>query len=673
LRSFVLSLALAFCLCGHAQSVSDSLQILLTTAADTTRLAILEQLAKLEQNSNRPKAFSYGIEALAIAKMNSDKDRTEQLLFLLGGIKRLDGNYDSARYFFEAAHSLSIELNNPIAISENLNAIGLTFDKQGNLPQALDNYLNALKIAEEHGLQKQTAQSLNNIGFVYKAQKKYSAALDYYERALTIQMKLGDQLAIAGAFNNIGLVHMQQESYKEAREWYLKSLSMLTDEHPKQLAMVYNNLGVTYENQGYLKEGRLYYDKSVQLKLELNDLPGLASTYGNIADNYLEDKKLEEAILYANKSLTLSEKIGSLEYMITATKILARCYEEQKDFKQAYYHFVKHKKYQDSLFNEDKSRVMEEMVAKYEVEKKERENSSLKMAATLSQSMVSKQQLIILAAGGTLGIVLLLLTFLYQSYQRSKTLASELSIQKMQAEKMNEQLKEVVQEKNNVLNIMAHDLRSPMNKVLGLTHVIRTEGGVNPQQEQCLDMISSVADHGRRIISDLLTINKEGASKLTISNFSLPDFMRDIVNQHIPEAKRKGISLHLELPNYDVTVTTDKDSLARILDNLISNAIKFSPRQKSVILRAGIVSDQIHIAVVDYGPGFSEEDKINVFKKFTRLSAQPTGGEPSTGLGLAIVKHLVTRLSGDIRLDSTTGKGSVFTISLPQSHFAGLN
>jgi signal transduction histidine kinase len=174
-----------------------------------------------------------------------------------------------------------------------------------------------------------------------------------------------------------------------------------------------------------------------------------------------------------------------------------------------------------------------------------------------------------------------------------------------------------------------------------------------------------VADHGRKIIGDLLLINKEGASKIHITTFSLTDFLQELIHQFAPEAERKHIPLQLDVVEENMILTSDKDSLLRILDNLISNAIKFSPAGKSITLKAVREDTLVRIFVIDQGPGFSEEDKKELFKKFKRLSAQPTGGESSTGLGLAIVKHLVRQLGGEIKLISEPDSGATFEIILP--------
>src|SRR5690606_19109864 len=112
------------------------------------------------------------------------------------------------------------------------------------------------------------------------------------------------------------------------------------------------------------------------------------------------------------------------------------------------------------------------------------------------------------------------------------------------------------------------------------------------------------------------------------------------------------------------------DYLGRIIDNLVSNAIKFSDNNSVVSVTADIQGGKFQIRVKDNGPGFSEEDKRKHFQKVTKLSARPTGGESSNGLGLAIVKTLVDRLDGEIELHSQLRQGSEFVISFPQKQHA---
>jgi signal transduction histidine kinase/tetratricopeptide (TPR) repeat protein len=666
LRPALLLLTLTLSTSVIAQNSLDSLREALSAPKGIKRAEILEQLAKAERNTIPKMAWLHAQEALKIVEGIENTVFTERLFALCGSLKRAEGSYDSARLYFERAHKLALHLNDPALVADNLNAIGTTHQHQGNLTQAVQIYLEALQVAESSGSKKQTANTFNNLGFIYKIQKEYDQALLHFKKALAIREEIGDMTGVAGAYNNIGLIYMENEKYDSARGWYLKSMAILNEENnPREIAMVYNNIGITFENQGLLPEGRSYYMRSLAIKMRMNDQRGMASTYGNLGDNFLEDKNPKEAIRYAMLSRTLAAKTQSLECMITATEILALAHAESGNYKEAYEYHVEHKSLQDSLFNETKSLHITEMTTKYNVTKKEQENRSLKTAATLTESLVNKQQTIIFAVALVLGVVLLLLTFLFQLYQKSRSLASALAVQKLEVENTNAQLEDVLQEKNNVLNIMAHDLRSPMNKVIGLTQLIAFEGPVNPQQQQCLTLISNVADQGRKIIGDLLLVNREGSSTMHITTFSLTDFLQEIIQQFAPESDRKRIRVYLDVPEKNLTITSDKDSLLRLLDNLISNAIKFSPPGKSIVVKAATEEQMIRLSVSDQGPGFSTEDKKDLFKKFKRLSAQPTGGESSTGLGLAIVKQLVDQLGGKITLISEPASGATFELVLP--------
>jgi signal transduction histidine kinase len=126
----------------------------------------------------------------------------------------------------------------------------------------------------------------------------------------------------------------------------------------------------------------------------------------------------------------------------------------------------------------------------------------------------------------------------------------------------------------------------------------------------------------------------------------------------------KKIDLQL-IHDLDKQVKSNPGYLSRIIDNLVSNAIKFSKNESIIHVNAKIADGSLTLIVKDNGPGFSEDDKKLLYQRFKKLSARPTGGESSNGLGLAIVKTLIDRLNGEITLTSELGKGSEFTIRIP--------
>jgi two-component system sensor histidine kinase/response regulator len=154
---------------------------------------------------------------------------------------------------------------------------------------------------------------------------------------------------------------------------------------------------------------------------------------------------------------------------------------------------------------------------------------------------------------------------------------------------------------------------------------------------------------------------------LKIELVNLSDAATRAVQQHQEAAKRKQLVLKIILPPSNGTlVQADGVALNQVLDNLLSNAIKFSSPGKQVRLTVCPPGARhVECQVQDEGPGFSEKDKTGMFRRYGRLSARPTGGEPSTGLGLSIVKKLVLAMHGELACESKPGNGATFAFRLP--------
>jgi signal transduction histidine kinase len=141
--------------------------------------------------------------------------------------------------------------------------------------------------------------------------------------------------------------------------------------------------------------------------------------------------------------------------------------------------------------------------------------------------------------------------------------------------------------------------------------------------------------------------------------------LNKLVESYAQEAVKKDIALQFFPASEEMLLFADSDVLHRIMDNLINNAVKFSPVGKNIIVKLRRQGNDALIYLKDEGPGFSLEDRKGIFKKFARLSARPTSQESSTGLGLAIVKRMVTQLGGEIRLLDEKEAGAVFEVRIP--------
>jgi signal transduction histidine kinase len=189
---------------------------------------------------------------------------------------------------------------------------------------------------------------------------------------------------------------------------------------------------------------------------------------------------------------------------------------------------------------------------------------------------------------------------------------------------------------------------------------------LTPDQQKAVQRIKASTQKGETLIRTILDVEKAETNKhmVQLENFNLSLFVESVVEDFRPSASGKNINLHCETPGNHVYVVSDKQLVARICENLLSNALKYTPPGKNVWISLSDEQDAVNIKVKDEGVGIEPSEMPYLFSKYSNISSLPTSGEASTGLGLSIVKRIVQELNGSIFCESEPGKGSLFTIIL---------
>ena len=234
----------------------------------------------------------------------------------------------------------------------------------------------------------------------------------------------------------------------------------------------------------------------------------------------------------------------------------------------------------------------------------------------------------------------------------------------------NRELDEINDEKNTLMNIVAHDLKSPINRISGLVSILEMEGNLNNNQHEYVRLVKESTRGGLALITDLLDVQawEEQRENPVTSVFQFDEFLKEKIESFRVVAEAKRILIWVE-SKVDQKIVSEPNYIGRIIDNLVSNAVKFSRPDSTVEVKGTWKNGQLCVSVKDAGPGFTDDDQKQLFQKFKKLSARPTAGESSNGLGLAIVKILVDRLGGTIELKTVVGKGSEFLIRIPAEIF----
>jgi signal transduction histidine kinase/ligand-binding sensor domain-containing protein len=262
--------------------------------------------------------------------------------------------------------------------------------------------------------------------------------------------------------------------------------------------------------------------------------------------------------------------------------------------------------------------------------------------------------------------------------------ARSIELTNTQLQEQNVALQELNNEKNEFLGMAAHDLKNPLTTIMMSSSMInRYAKDMKPEDiASQMQSVERTAKRMRDIITNLLDINaiEMGKFKFDLQPVNASGSISDLVTVYRVRAAEKNITLHFEPPTEEIWVRADETALTEIVENIVSNALKYSPPDKNVWVT--IVGDQLMpnmpheagfpsarralVAVRDEGPGLTEEDMSKLFTKFGRLSAKPTGGEHSTGLGLSIVKRMVEAMNGRVWCESQMGQGATFIVEFPQ-------
>jgi two-component system, sensor histidine kinase and response regulator len=232
----------------------------------------------------------------------------------------------------------------------------------------------------------------------------------------------------------------------------------------------------------------------------------------------------------------------------------------------------------------------------------------------------------------------------------------------------NRALAELNEVKNRFVGMVAHDLRNPLGSIASLTELLLESRGELPwaEQQDLLQMIDSVCTDLLKLVHDILDVSviESGNLELKYQLGGLDTLIneRTRVFESIAAKKKIKLELQLQAPR---EFEFDRGKIVQVVDNLISNAIKFSPPDRTVFIGSTQINGTAKVHVKDQGPGLSPEDQGKLFVHFQKLTARPTAGESSTGLGLAIVRRMIEAHQGKLWVESTLGEGAVFLFELP--------
>lgn len=357
------------------------------------------------------------------------------------------GEFRAVISFAEQVILLAKKKNDLVWLAKANNKLGIAKWYQGNLTEALNYYLEAIKNFEFVGDKKGVADCWGNIGIIYAMQENYTEAIVCQEKALKIDEEAKDYQGMAYVYNNLGLIYYYQGSFQEALKNHKQALALKQQIGDSIGASAsYDNLGVLYDELGDFEKALENYYLSLKIAESSGNQKGIISSFNNIGTIYVRKKNYEEAKKYMFKALSLSEKNGMKQYLKDNYKGISDVFHMQGDYKNAYKYYLLYSNIKDSLFNQESTKTQAKLEAKFDFDKKATADSvknfdQIKVEQLKHDQEIYKQKTYTL--GGIIGFALMLVVAFVLIRSNKQKQKAKLEIE-MQKEMVEEKQKEII-------------------------------------------------------------------------------------------------------------------------------------------------------------------------------------------------------------------------------------
>lgn len=574
------------------------------------------------------KSMLYADSSINVLKKYNIEDKyTKEYAHALlekGHVYSALGKYDSAYNSYMQGYSFVVTTGNKFAMHEFDYFIGMILFRQENIGKARMFFLrsfdeaNSCQPAERPWYRMQ--EILDNIGLTFPPDTN---ALKYFDSCLSFIAINSSRFhsqdmtedALATCYKNKGLALLNMDRYAEAKDCISKTIDI------------------------YSRRNDKYKDFLLERKLDLGVILYYTDDTVGLTKLWREIRPVAEI----SDARGIREKWLQVSFMY---------YELNLDYEHAFYAYVQYRQYRDNLNN-----IYTDVSKKDIIQDMQNREQAYKIQLLTKDAQLQRNYFWIAASISLFAIVIILLV--YTGYKRIRKNNILISSQKVALEKSN-------REKIRILNVVAHDLRSPVSAVAYLADSIIEDGEeASMSAEAALEIIKNSSLNSLQLINELSAFARDEQQELKTEITSVNDIIESSVKLLAQKAAGKGIDISMSLPAHAINARLDKNKFARVIGNLIDNAIKFSKSGASIYIILSETGGRFEVQVRDSGIGIPPHLLPELFEIFTPSGRAGTKGERSFGLGLSISRQIVEAHGGKIWVESAEGKGSTFYVQLP--------
>ncbi|HCY40291.1 MAG TPA: hypothetical protein DHV48_02905 [Prolixibacteraceae bacterium] len=599
---------------------------------------------------------AYFDTALIIAETSGDNWYKGEILFYKGVIKHNNREEIRALEYFNASLQACRLSNNFRIMGSSYSMMGTIFRVNGLYDRAIEYIINSRLNYEKAGFTEGNAWSAYILGRIYSDLKLPQKALEYFEEALKIYMnqasKDGNQNGVAICYEQIGLLYLDSENFEEARRYIDSTLKIYTDNKSVYgLSNSHKNLGLIEYSIGNFDLAEKYLNEALKVGDQLS-LPTIYTYLGlcNIGKN-----QIEAGLINLKKGLGLAISNNQKKVQLNIYSRLTEVYLGINDLKNAIDCQKKQIEIQDLIMSGAANIKIEQLQAIYEIDKQNSQIIELEKQNEINTLVIKQHRISQLIMITGILIAFLFSIFIYWFYNKIRH--------------KNLELKETNAAKDKFFAIIAHDLRGPTGSLATFLELINEtfDDYTSTELKEILLTLYKSADNVSVLLENLLIWAQSQLNKIEFrpAEFNLTDVIQTSTKGLKQIADNKQIDISYEL-NDQIFVLADPNMVQTIVRNILSNAIKFTHRGGSVIIKSTIQNTNYAIiSITDNGVGIEEPDLSKIFDISNTIHTNGTENEMSTGLGLILVKDFIEKNNGTITIESKKNVGTIVSFSLP--------
>lgn len=626
-----------------------------------------------------PQAFPDSIQNLI---STSKDDSLKAVLFYDLGKYFYGIDQDTAIYFAKNSIQLAEKKGLDKIKGNSLNIMGVALLIRSNYEEALTAHLEALKIREDLKDSTGMLESNLNIGNVYYRNGEMAKAAEMYQKALVYGLATKNLRGQSLIYNNLGNYHSDRwaknesaEDYELALDYLQKSLKLKEELKDSRGSVTTLTLLAQLSQKNDREKARGYLVRALSIADANEDIESKIAVLIELSNYYLEVKDYDQVKEYGLQAYQIAKDANSHFYVSLAAEYLVGAAVGQNDYKNAFEYLTVKKAADDSLFNESRQKVREELLIQYETERKELENEQLTQKQQFLDLSLRRRNELLVGSGLLLMVFGILVWVQKRNHHKLKQAHVELekahvftqaqtALIQSQANNLNEanqDLTKANQFRDKIFSVISHDLRAPFSSLHSIIKLWEKKILTDEELQEIMPVIARETHSLSQMLHNLLMWSSEqmGMDEIQQSQFQLGELINESVELLKPQIAHKNLDFRHE-NDKNLVVTSDRERLNFIVRNILMNAIKFTPEGGKVVV--DYPSDH-EIRIADTGEGMSPEMISKLF--IDRVSSRKgTEGESGTGIGLMLSQEFAESIGAKILVESEVGVGTTFRILL---------